>query len=54
MVSITGTKDLNTLAVFKESSEGDYWLPPPIIRTTPIGKTDVDPEHWEDDGNNHQ
>jgi hypothetical protein len=34
--------------------EGDYWLPPPIIRTTPIRKTRVDPDHWDGDGSNHQ
>jgi len=40
--------------VTSEVSEGDYCLPPPITGTTPIGKTDADPEHWEGDGSNHQ
>jgi len=32
--------------------EGDYWLPPPIIRTAPIRKTGIDPENREGDCGN--
>jgi hypothetical protein len=38
----------------KARCEGDYWLPPPITRITPIWKTSVDPDHRDNNGSNHQ